>query len=87
MRGDAEAGGGDLLDAVVGAVTVGQRQVRVGVLPALAVRFFAPEFAIPISSASIIVAFIVSLMVGLVFGFLPARDAAKLNPTEALRYE
>ncbi len=40
-----------------------------------------------VSTLSVAVAFGVSFIVGLVFGLLPANRAAKLNPTEALRYE
>ena len=47
-----------------------------------------PLFALlVIRLGSIFVAFAVSLTVGVVFGLLPARRAASLNPTEALRYE
>jgi putative ABC transport system permease protein len=42
---------------------------------------------IPISVGSVVAAFVVSCATGLLFGFLPARSAAKLQPTESLRYE
>jgi putative ABC transport system permease protein len=51
------------------------------------VNYFVDGVSIPISITSIIVALSVSLLVGLVFGLLPANRAARLNPTEALRYE
>jgi putative ABC transport system permease protein len=63
-------------------------------IPALArlVLSFIPGMdasvaSIPISWLSVIVAFVVSSLTGIVFGYLPANRAAKLPPTEALRYE
>jgi putative ABC transport system permease protein len=43
--------------------------------------------SIPVSWISVVLAFVVSCSTGLIFGFLPANRAAKLQPTESLRYE
>ncbi|HWR37062.1 MAG TPA: ABC transporter permease [Clostridia bacterium] len=66
----------------------------VGIMIAVSVKFVVQalmpaEFAmkIPISWVSIIVAFTVSCAVGVLFGYLPANRASKLQPTESLRYE
>ena len=75
-----------LLEAVLISGSGGAGGIVLGVAIPLAVRYLT-DFAIPISTLSIAVAFAVSCVVGLVFGLLPANRAAHLNPTEALRYE
>jgi putative ABC transport system permease protein len=42
---------------------------------------------IPVSWVSVVLAFLVSCSTGLLFGYLPANRAARLQPTESLRYE
>jgi len=42
---------------------------------------------VPISPMSVVLAFLVSCSTGLFFGWLPAKQAAVLEPIESLRYE
>lgn len=64
----------------------------VGILIGLAVpvtaQFFLPgNLRVPISPMSVVIAFVVSCSTGLFFGYLPANNAARLQPIESLRYE
>lgn len=47
-------------------------------------RVGGDSFKVIYSMTSIIAAFVCSTLIGVVFGFLPARNAAKLDPVEAL---
>jgi len=61
--------------------------ILLGVSLPLIANSLQNEVDIPVSRLSILVAFLVSAAVGIGFGLLPANRAARLNPTEALRYE
>jgi putative ABC transport system permease protein len=76
-----------LLEAVLISLVGGGVGILFGVAVPLSMRFLVENLYIPISTLSIGIAFAVSALVGLVFGLLPASRAARLNPTEALRYE
>ncbi|MCS7315581.1 MAG: ABC transporter permease [Bryobacterales bacterium] len=76
-----------LLEAVLISVGGGLLGILLGVGIPLSVRWLAPAVRVPVSPLSVVVAFVVSFVVGVTFGLLPANRAARLNPTEALRYE
>jgi putative ABC transport system permease protein len=62
----------------------------VGVVIGLAVPYsvrFLTDYRLPVSGLSAIVAIVVSSLVGILFGTVPATRAAKLDPVESLRYE
>ena len=76
-----------LTEAVVISLGGGIIGILIGISIPLSVGFFTDEIQVPVSLTSVLVAFAVSLAVGVIFGILPANRASQLNPTEALRYE
>lgn len=75
-----------LLEAVALTVTGGLIGVTIGTGVSFVI---AKAVNIPFIAklSSVVIAVGVSSLVGVVFGYYPARNAAKLNPIDALRYE
>ncbi len=75
-----------LLESVILTFIGGALGIFLGWLLSLLVTQFA-NIPTTIALWSIILAFGVSALIGVVFGYYPAQRAARLNPIEALRYE
>jgi len=48
--------------------------------------FFA-DLTTTVTWGSVLLAFGISALIGIVFGYYPAKRAARLNPIDALRYQ
>jgi putative ABC transport system permease protein len=75
-----------LSEAILISLIGGIIGIVVGLAIPFSVRFFT-EYRIPISGLSAIIAIVVSSLVGILFGTLPAIRASQLDPVESLRYE
>jgi putative ABC transport system permease protein len=72
------------------AVLISLAGGMVGIVAGLAIPYsvrFLTDYRIPISGLSAIIAIIVSSVVGIIFGTVPANRASQLDPVESLRYE
>lgn len=79
-----------LLQFLTEAVLISLAGGIIGTIIGLAIPFsvrFLTEYRIPISGLSAIIALAVAILVGVIFGTVPATRAAQLDPVEALHYE
>jgi putative ABC transport system permease protein len=83
-----------LFQFLIEALIISGAGALLGILIAYSIKIVAEPLVpveynvhIPISMASIIVAFFVSCSTGILFGYLPANRASRLQPTEALHHE
>jgi len=75
-----------LIEAVLMSLIGGASGVLLGVGTASLINIFA-GWSVRILPASVALATVFSLAIGILFGIWPAQKAAELNPIEALRYE
>ena len=75
-----------LVEAVTLALLGGIVGIILGAGGSYVVSYFA-KWNTLISPAAILMAFVFSALIGIFFGYYPARKAALLDPIDALRYE
>lgn len=75
-----------LIEAIVLSLVGGVLGIILGII-GNQIIYRATDFFIPTAIYSILIGFGFSAMIGVAFGYFPARKAAKLNPIDALRYE
>lgn len=74
-----------LVEAIMISLTGGVLGVLVGMGGAAAARSMGLPCSVPLWS--VVLSFTVCALIGLIFGFIPARKAARMDPIEAIRYE
>jgi putative ABC transport system permease protein len=75
-----------LAEAVLISVTGGLIGVIIGIVASMLITKFAGILTI-VTPVSVILSFMVSASVGIIFGYSPAKRASEKDPIESLRYE
>src|ERR1700722_9031163 len=75
-----------LAEAILISLIGGFAGIVIGLAIPYSVRFLT-EYRVPINGWSALIAIIVSSIVGVIFGTVPAARASQLDPVESLRYE
>jgi ABC-type antimicrobial peptide transport system permease subunit len=75
-----------LLEAITLSLSGGLLGIFAGIAAARSITA-AVQWSTSISLASVALAFGISAAIGILFGFYPAREAARVDPMTSLRYE
>ncbi|KFD19281.1 macrolide ABC transporter ATP-binding protein/permease MacB [Yokenella regensburgei] len=76
-----------LIEAVLVCLVGGALGVSLSLLIAFVLQLFLPGWEIGFSPLALLTAFFCSTLTGVLFGWLPARNAARLDPVDALARE
>jgi len=76
-----------LIEAVLVCLVGGALGVSLSLMIAFTLQLFLPDWGIGFSPLALLMAFICSTLTGVLFGWLPARNAARLDPVDALARE
>ena len=76
-----------LIEAVLICLVGGFLGVSLSLLVGWAFNTFSEDFGMIFSTASIILALVCSTAIGIIFGYMPAKNASNLNPIDALASE
>ena len=76
-----------LIEAVLVCLVGGAMGIALSMMIAFALQLFLPGWEIGFSPMAILTAFLCSTFTGILFGWLPARNAARLDPVDALARE
>ncbi|MBF9000605.1 MULTISPECIES: MacB family efflux pump subunit [Vibrio] len=76
-----------LIEAVLVCLCGGALGIALAYLVGVIISASGSSFSMVYSTTSIVSAFVCSTLIGVLFGYLPARNAAQLNPIDALARE
>ncbi|MFV0626764.1 MAG: MacB family efflux pump subunit [Alphaproteobacteria bacterium] len=76
-----------LIEAILICVIGGFLGVSLSIALGTALNSFSENFGMDFSTASIILALTCSTAIGIIFGYMPAKNASELNPIDALASE
>ncbi|MHB1795594.1 MAG: ABC transporter permease [Acidobacteriaceae bacterium] len=76
-----------LAEAILISLSGGIVGTLLGLALPISVRFILPAYTIPISPWSVVISLSTAMLVGILFGTLPATRAAQMDPVESLKYE